>query len=249
MSTGLALYRLVFPNGKLYFGITVSMTRRIHVHRHAAKQGFRTPVYQAIRKYGFENVRCECLVVGSKEYIADLEIRAIATFNTCDPRNGYNVHRGGLVGSYISPAGRKSIGDAVRAWFSIPDNRAAFSAKQQRRVETSETRRKKSIAHTGKKLASEHCENISRAKREKLSLAGQRFGFLTISDQCRAGPRRVLFWLCHCDCGAEAWVSSRNLRSGGTRSCGCLRRKTAAQNARGRRQERIRDANGRFLPK
>lgn len=31
-------------------------------------------------------------------------------------------------------------------------------------------------------------------------------------------------WVCHCDCGTECFVPARYLLSGGTKSCGCLRR-------------------------
>jgi hypothetical protein len=36
-----------------------------------------------------------------------------------------------------------------------------------------------------------------------------------------------VLWLCRCDCGEETVVSSRDLRSGHARSCGCLRDETA----------------------
>lgn len=36
-------------------------------------------------------------------------------------------------------------------------------------------------------------------------------------------PKRgVLFWLCRCDCGTVKYVGSQSLRTGGTKSCGCL---------------------------
>jgi len=35
-------------------------------------------------------------------------------------------------------------------------------------------------------------------------------------------------WLCQCDCGNEVTVSGNNLRSGNTKSCGCLLREQCA---------------------
>jgi hypothetical protein len=45
----------------------------------------------------------------------------------------------------------------------------------------------------------------------------QTFGRLTVLE--RVGQK----WLCRCSCGNEKLVSSRNLRSGNTSSCGCIR--------------------------
>lgn len=59
----------------------------------------------------------------------------------------------------------------------------------------------------------------------RLDLAGQRFGRLTavedVGSQC---SHRV--WRCVCDCGEDAEVPACHLKSGHTRSCGCLRVET-----------------------
>ena len=58
--------------------------------------------------------------------------------------------------------------------------------------------------------------------RKKLDLVGQRFGRLTVLAPAeRVGQYTA--WLCRCDCGREAVVTTRRLRSGNTRSCGCLK--------------------------
>ena len=58
-------------------------------------------------------------------------------------------------------------------------------------------------------------------------LTGQRFGRLVVKELFArviqpSGQLRVE-WLCVCDCGEETVVSSGNLSSGHTTSCGCLR--------------------------
>jgi hypothetical protein len=64
----------------------------------------------------------------------------------------------------------------------------------------------------------------------KVDLTGQRFGRLTVlSVVVRNRSRR---WLCRCDCGNELDVARNNLRSGCTKSCGCLRREKAAEKCR-----------------
>ena len=54
---------------------------------------------------------------------------------------------------------------------------------------------------------------------------GQVFGRLTVvaSEQPRG---RQETWRCRCICGGEAVVRESSLRSGNTKSCGCLHRET-----------------------
>jgi len=67
--------------------------------------------------------------------------------------------------------------------------------------------------------------------RKKIDLTGQRFGRLVALHQdIREKPGRA-YWVCLCDCGKETTVRGGNLRSGDTRSCGCLSREVAQQRA------------------
>ena len=55
---------------------------------------------------------------------------------------------------------------------------------------------------------------------KKLDLTGQRFGKLTVLAPAEnVGPRTA--WLCRCDCGNEAVVTTLRLRDGRRTSCGC----------------------------
>ncbi len=61
---------------------------------------------------------------------------------------------------------------------------------------------------------------------KKLDLVGHKYGLVTVLGE----PRRCLgsfSWKCRCDCGAEFTALAGNLRSGKTKSCGCLRDKLA----------------------
>jgi len=64
---------------------------------------------------------------------------------------------------------------------------------------------------------------------EPEDLSGQRFGRLTVlrMNEARGKFGQVVF-LCKCDCGNETNVSSGGLKSGGSRSCGCLTKDIAA---------------------
>lgn len=57
----------------------------------------------------------------------------------------------------------------------------------------------------------------------KLDLSGQRFSKLVALSTTGLKDHGTAIWRCVCDCGCYANVSTRNLRSGHTRSCGCLK--------------------------
>lgn len=54
-------------------------------------------------------------------------------------------------------------------------------------------------------------------------IAGQTFGYLTaIEATNKRGADESVIWKCKCKCGKEILVNGSNLRSGHTKSCGCL---------------------------
>lgn len=57
---------------------------------------------------------------------------------------------------------------------------------------------------------------------------GRRFGRLTVVEEAGRTKDRKDKWLCRCDCGKTKIVLGYSLRSGTTRSCGCLQREIAS---------------------
>ena len=56
-------------------------------------------------------------------------------------------------------------------------------------------------------------------------MTGKRFGRLVVL--CRHGHRgkkKSITWLCQCDCGNQKVIIGEDLKSGSTRSCGCLKK-------------------------
>src|SRR5690348_14987028 len=55
-------------------------------------------------------------------------------------------------------------------------------------------------------------------------MIGQKFGRLTVIEKLseRHPAIKGVYWLCVCDCGGNKKVLAGSLRSGKTRSCGCL---------------------------
>ena len=64
----------------------------------------------------------------------------------------------------------------------------------------------------------------------KLDLVGQRFGRLTVLERIGSNGGKYVYWRCQCDCGNIVEVATRNLRSGGTVSCGCNRQEKSRTN-------------------
>lgn len=56
---------------------------------------------------------------------------------------------------------------------------------------------------------------------KRIDLTGQRFGRLTVIRYDHS-EHDGTHWLCKCDCGNEKFAAGYSLRSGNTKSCGCL---------------------------
>lgn len=63
-------------------------------------------------------------------------------------------------------------------------------------------------------------------KSERINETGNRYGRLTVLSCKGFDKRGKTLWLCRCDCGNEKIVNGWSLRSGETKSCGCLQRET-----------------------
>jgi hypothetical protein len=72
---------------------------------------------------------------------------------------------------------------------------------------------------------------------KRIDLTGQRFGRLTVIRYDHSEHDGV-HWLCKCDCGNEKVAAGYSLRSGQTRSCGCLANEVRAARAEHMRQGR-----------
>lgn len=66
----------------------------------------------------------------------------------------------------------------------------------------------------------------------RVDLTGQRFGSLLVLGFSHVDKTRSTHWFCRCDCGKEIVLKGNNLRTGNTRSCGCLARKTVGDRSR-----------------
>ena len=63
------------------------------------------------------------------------------------------------------------------------------------------------------------------AKRSIPDLVGQRFNHLTVLEMTSERRDEKVVWKCQCDCGNIAYVTTKHLRNGEVKSCGCLAKK------------------------
>jgi len=80
---------------------------------------------------------------------------------------------------------------------------------------------------------------------KRLELQGKRFGKLLVLERAGSNKQSLATWKCRCDCGKEKVIKSGSLRSGDSKSCGCLhtevrRKKMAETNKRADMRERKR---------
>lgn len=131
------LYKLDFPNGKSYIGITKNTANKRFLG-HARKAGKTScAVHHAIHKYGKDAVEVKTLVVAEYEYILSLEKAAILAYKTKVP-NGYNLTDGG---------------DGITGYKFTDEVRAKMSLSKKGKLKTEEHKAKISAAHIGKKMS------------------------------------------------------------------------------------------------
>jgi len=63
---------------------------------------------------------------------------------------------------------------------------------------------------------------------KKLDLTGHQYGQLTVIKFARK-INNLSYWTCECACGNKLEVTRNNLRTGDTKSCGCLRSAATAE--------------------
>lgn len=61
------------------------------------------------------------------------------------------------------------------------------------------------------------------SQRTKKDMMNQRFGHLVVIGASQSAKDRHATWMCQCDCGNIIEVTGYSLRSGATKSCGCIK--------------------------
>jgi group I intron endonuclease len=139
------LYVFTFPNEKQYFGHARDVKRRWVEHKKAAKRNRQTPIYRAIRKYGWGAIKKQVVVVGPEDYIVGMEATAIEKFNTLVPQ-GYNLSPGGFSAPTSNPEVAAKLSRYMIERWKDPKYRAYIEECSRNREPTNESRDKISVA-------------------------------------------------------------------------------------------------------
>ena len=123
------VYQILFPNNKRYIGCTsATLTKRINDHISAMESGLNYKIYNAMRKYGVNNLKFEILgKYKTKEEMFIKEKYFINLFNS--QLNGYNTTLGGegCPGRIISEEERIKISNGQKNRFSKESERLKYS--------------------------------------------------------------------------------------------------------------------------
>ena len=171
------LYKLTFPNGKVYIGITTeTLSRRVQRHINYARENRPYALSAAIRKYGERSFTAEHIASAmSKDDLAVVERILIAQHDSICP-NGYNMTGGGE-GTYLvkpSHEKRKKISESLSGRKLSEAHRISIGLAQKGKTIPHETRRKMSAAHQGRPPMSAEQRAI-RSEAAKRQHAARRF--------------------------------------------------------------------------
>jgi group I intron endonuclease len=92
------IYKIVFPNGKHYIGLTKDLKNRIHCHKRDAKNEEPRPVYHAANHFGWGSIKFETIHdhIDTLDQANELEKKYIIEYNSyVDNGQGYNCTLGG----------------------------------------------------------------------------------------------------------------------------------------------------------
>lgn len=168
------LYKLTFPNGKLYIGQTTDFAKRMRDHAKDSKYK-KSAIAHAIVKHGFNGVQKEILCIGSAPYILDLEIKAIAAFGTLVP-NGYNICKGGVQSPMLNPIVAAKVSAALKGKKKTAAHKAKMPLWKKGHQPTAETRAKMSEAQKRRK---------PRSKEECMAISARQLGRKRSAETCR----------------------------------------------------------------
>lgn len=164
------------PNGKVYIGITCRQPNR--------RWGTNGKGYQehphfwnAIQKYGWDNIRHEILLTGlSIEEAHEKEKEFISLYRSNDARYGYNQTDGGDAGFTLSPESLERMSNGLkRKWLDPEYRQKIISANMGRRWRMSEESRAKMRKPKSEATKEKMRKPKSEETRRKMSEAKRRY--------------------------------------------------------------------------
>lgn len=153
-----SVYMHVFPNDKVYIGITSKDPEKRWL-----KDGYgyknQTIVYRAIKKYGWDNI--EHIVIAQNvniEIAKNMEVDLIKLYSSTDKKHGYNSDLGGNLHSKKT---REKISKARMGQHPTDEARKKMSESRKGKPKSEEHKRKIGEAHKGMKMSEDFCKKMS----------------------------------------------------------------------------------------
>ena len=128
-----SIYKIVFPNGKHYIGLTTtSLEKRTKEHKYCAKSGDTKCIYNALRKYDMVDTLelIEIDTADTLEELCEKEIGYIINYNSYYMnKNGYNMTYGGegTVGYIHTEENNQKNRERMKKYFENPKKRQEMS--------------------------------------------------------------------------------------------------------------------------
>lgn len=164
MRKGVA-YKLTFPNGKVYIGITRgTLSRRIKCHISYARSGKHFALSAAIRKYGEDSFTSEIVGTGTWDELTSIEVLLIAQYKSLGS-GGYNMTGGGegSLGVPVAESVKAKISRALAGRKLSDEHRQRVGAAQLGKVIQPETREKMSASALGRVISDDQRNKVSAA--------------------------------------------------------------------------------------
>lgn len=162
------VYIHIFPNSKVYIGITSQKPKR----RWNNGQGYKNNQYMtnAIMKYGWDNVIHKILYTNlKKEEAEEIEIKLIKEYKADNKRYGYNILSGGNVSNGFNAETTAKMSKAMKECWKNEEYREKMRNSHLGKKPSKETREKMSKSNAkiwlGKHLSEETKEKISKNKK------------------------------------------------------------------------------------
>lgn len=138
------VYKHTTPSNKVYIGITKQEPEKRWKYGNGYNKD--SIFYNAVLKYGWDNINHEILYSGlTEEEACEKEIELIAEYKSTDRRYGYNISAGGNTTHNTIEANAKRRAKALERW-SDPERRKSMSEKMTGKAHSKETREKMSLS-------------------------------------------------------------------------------------------------------
>lgn len=160
--------------GKVYIGLTVSLSHRKSGHKHSATINRQTYFYNAIRRYGWDDFEwCIIETLATRSVANEVERYWINYFKSNSNSYGYNMTEGGdggatITGRYHSLETRQKIANSNRGKPLSEDRKRKISESHRGKTMSEESRKKMSESHRGRRNSDESINKAADSNRGRV---------------------------------------------------------------------------------